>query len=90
VIGSYDGITIFQDPSDTAAMTYEGGATTYMNGGILAPNAAITIGNGSGSIIEGRIDAGSLTVNGGGLVDAIVNTGENSLTIFNPNPKLVQ
>jgi hypothetical protein len=90
VVGAYDGIVIFQDPNDTAAMSFEGGSSTYMNGGILAPNAAVTIGNGSGSTIEGGIDAASLTVNGGGVVNAIVNTTESSLTIYSPDPKLVQ
>jgi Flp pilus assembly protein TadG len=89
-IGPYNGIAIFQDPSDTAAMSFQGGSSTYMNGGVLAPNAAMTLGNGSGSTTKGGIYAGSLTVNGGGVVNAIVNTTESSLTIFNPNPKLVQ
>jgi Flp pilus assembly protein TadG len=88
--GVYDGVLVFQDPADTQPMTFTGGSSSYMNGAIVAPNAAVTINGGVGSTVEGGIDAGSLTISGGAHVKAILDTPEGSLTVYSAKPRLVQ
>ncbi|MGP8258677.1 MAG: pilus assembly protein TadG-related protein [Acidobacteriaceae bacterium] len=91
VVGTYDGVLIFQDPNDTSAITFTGGSQSYMNGAIIAPSAAITISGGSGStVMEGGINASSLSLTGGATVKAILDTNEGSLSLYSSNPKLVQ
>ncbi len=68
--GTYSGIAIYQAASDTNALSIQGGAATVISGSILAPGAAVTLGNGSGSSISAAIDAQSLTMNGGGTLTA--------------------
>jgi hypothetical protein len=91
VVGAYDGVLIFQDPSDTSAMTLAGGSSSYMNGAIIAPSAALTISGGSGATVtEGGISVSSLTITGGATVKAILDTNEGSLAVYSSKPKLVQ
>jgi Flp pilus assembly protein TadG len=84
-VGIYNGIVIYQAASDTAAMSVQGGSTTFMNGAIYAPGAALNLGNGSGSIIEGGIATYSLTMNGGGTLIPTTDTNQGSLTMGAPN-----
>jgi hypothetical protein len=91
VVGSYDGVVVFQNPSDTSAMTLSGGSSSYMNGAVIAPGAALTISNGSGAtVMQGGISVNSLTLTGGAVVKAILDTNEGSLAIYSSKPKLVQ
>jgi hypothetical protein len=91
VVGAYDGVVVFQDPSDTSAMTLSGGSSSYMNGAVIAPSAALTISGGSGvTVMQGGISASSLTISGGGTVKAILDTNEGSLAVYSSKPKLVQ
>jgi hypothetical protein len=91
VVGAYDGVVVFQDPSDTSAMTLSGGSSSYMNGAVIAPSAALTISNGSGAtVMQGGISVNSLTLTGGAVVKAILDTNEGSLAIYSSKPKLVQ
>ena len=91
VVGSYDGVLIYQDPSDTSAMTFSGGSQSFINGAIIAPSSAITINGGSGAtVMEGGISANSLTLTGGAVVKAILDTNEGSLAVYSSKPKLVQ
>jgi Flp pilus assembly protein TadG len=87
-VGIYNGIVVYQASSDTAAVSIQGGSTTYLNGALYAPSAAMTIGNGSGAVLNGGIAASSLTMNGGGSMTAIVDTNEGSLSYG--SAKLVQ
>ena len=100
--GIYNGIVIYQDPGypaaandpttdtgDAQAISIQGGASTYFNGEILAPLAAITLGNGSGSKVNGGIVALSLTMNGGGTLNATPNINMGSGGSAGP-AKLVQ
>jgi len=90
-LGAYNGILVYQDPSDSSAMTFTGGASAYINGGVIAPNAATTISGGSGATdLQGGISVKSLTITGGGTVKALVDTNEGTLTIYSAKPKLVQ
>jgi Flp pilus assembly protein TadG len=90
-VGAYDGVLIYQDPNDTSPMTFTGGSQSYMNGAIIAPSAAITISGGSGStVMEGGINASSLSLTGGATVKAILDTNEGSLSVYSSIPKLVQ
>jgi len=82
---------VFQDPSDSSAITLSGGSSSYMNGAIIAPNAALTASNGSSTaVMEGGISANSLTLTGGAVVKAILDTNEGSLAVYSSKPKLVQ
>jgi Flp pilus assembly protein TadG len=91
VVGAYDGVVVFQDPNDSSAMTLSGGSSSYMNGAIIAPNAALTISNGSSTaVMEGGISVNSLTLTGGAVVKAILDTNEGSLAVYSSKPKLVQ
>jgi Flp pilus assembly protein TadG len=90
-IGTYNGILIYQDPSDSAAMTYTGGSSSYINGGIIAPSSFFTIDGGSSATdLQGGISVKSLTITGGAYVKALVDTNEGTLTIYSATPKLVQ
>jgi len=69
-VGSYNGILIYQASSDATAISVQGGATAFLSGAILAPSAAITLGNGSGTTFNSDIVAQSLTMNGGGILSS--------------------
>jgi hypothetical protein len=87
----YDGILIFQNPSDSAAITFSGGANVYMNGGIIAPNAPLSISNGSAaSLIEGALNVNGLNITGGATVKTVTDTNASTISVFNPFPALVQ
>jgi hypothetical protein len=87
----YDGILVFQNPSDSAAMTFSGGANVYMNGGIIAPDAPLNISGGSSaSLIEGAINVNGLNVSGGTTVKTVTDTNASTISVFNPFPSLVQ
>lgn len=72
--GTYNGILVYQDASDATTLSVQGGSSTVMNGALLAPGAAITLGNGSGSAVNAAIVAKSLTMNGGGTLTAASTT----------------
>jgi hypothetical protein len=80
-VGVYNGILIYEATGDTVAMSLSDGSTAYMEGAILAPSAAITVDNSSGSIVGGQIVASSLIMNGGGTLSATTGVSEGSLTI---------
>jgi hypothetical protein len=72
-------------------MSFTGGASAYINGGVIAMNSLVTIDGGSGATdLQGGISVKSLTITGGGTVKALVDTNEGSLTIYSADPKLVQ
>jgi Flp pilus assembly protein TadG len=87
-VGIYNGIAVYQATGDAAAMSIQGGSSTYLNGALYAPSAAITVGNGSGAVLDAGIAAKSLTINGGGAVNAVADTNEGSLALG--SAKLVQ
>jgi hypothetical protein len=90
-VGTYNGILVYQDPADSSAMSFTGGASAYINGGVIAMNSLVTIDGGSGATdLQGGISVKSLTITGGGTVKALVDTNEGSLTIYSADPKLVQ
>jgi Flp pilus assembly pilin Flp len=89
-VGVNDGILIYQPSSDTSALVFDGGSSSYMNGAIIAPGANVTIDNGSSATAEGGLVAKSLTIEGGGSFKAITDTTEGNLVIYAANPKLVQ
>lgn len=90
-LGAYNGILIYQDSSDSSAMTYTGGSSSYVNGGIIAPAAFLTVSGGSGATdLQGGLSVKSLTITGGAYVKALVDTNEGTLNIYSANPKLVQ
>lgn len=86
-VGPYDGILFYQDTSDTAAVSVQGGSFTYINGAMYAPSANMTMGNGSSTTVEGAIAANSLTMNGGGTLTAVADANEGSLVMSYPKIK---
>jgi hypothetical protein len=80
-VGVYNGILIYQETGDTGAMSISVGSTGYMEGAILAPSAAMTLDNSSGSVNGGQIVASSLTMNAGGTLNAVAGLNEGSLAI---------
>lgn len=80
-VGVYNGITVYQDTSDTAAISLQGGSSSYLNGAIYAPAATLNVGNGSGARMSGGIVANSLTLTGGGILNATAGTNQGSLAI---------
>ena len=88
-VGSYNGIVIYQAAADTAAVSLQGGSSSYINGALYAPGSAMTIGNGSGASVSGAIYANSLTMNGGGTLNAVADVNEGSLSMGS-SAKVVQ
>jgi hypothetical protein len=87
----FDGILVFENPADTAAITFDGGANVYLNGGIIAPNAPLNISGGSAaSLIEGALNVDGLNVSGGTTVKTVTDTNASTISVFNPYPSLVQ
>lgn len=68
--GQYEGIFVYEDPSDTNAITLGGGATSVITGDIIAPSATLTDANNE-----------NMTVNGDIVVKNLVATGSGKLTI---------
>jgi len=98
-LGAYNGITVYESTSDSKALSFQGGSSTYMNGSILAPDAPVTLGNGSGSTTNGGVTAGTFTVNGGGTINITADddgaSGSTAGTpatpvVFSVRPKMVQ
>ena len=83
-VGSYNGILFYQTAADTAAVSIQGGSSTFINGNLYAPGGAISLANGSSATVEGGIVAQSLTMAGGGTLTAVADASEGALTIGNP------
>jgi hypothetical protein len=92
--GIYNGILFYQDPGYPAAandptndagdaqpISIQGGSTVFIDGEIIAPLAAITLGNGSSTTVEASIVAQSLTMNGGGSLTSSASTNLGNLSI---------
>ena len=81
--GTYSGALIFQDPSDTQALSVQGGSKAVYNGTIYAPTANVTLGNGSNSSITADIVANTLTINGGGKLTStpVANLGGLNISV---------
>lgn len=74
--GTYAGVLIYQDPSDSNAINLQGGSSAKLTGSIVAPTAAVSIGNGGAMTLNGGIYAYSLTITGGATVNAVtLNNG---------------
>ena len=92
--GIYDGILFYQDPGYPAAandptndagdaqpISIQGGSTVFINGEIIAPLAAVTLGNGSSGTVASSMVAQSLTMNGGGTLTSSASTNLGTLSI---------
>lgn len=77
--GTYSGVLIYQDAADSQALSIQGGSTAVLTGTIYASDAAITLGNGSGTSINADIVAQSLTMNGGGTLTSTSTSNLGSL-----------
>jgi len=92
--GIYNGIVFYEDPGykqvanetssdtgDSNAITIQGGSKSYLNGAVYAPLAAVTLGNGSNFTVTANIVAQTLTVNGGGKLNATSANDQGSLIL---------
>lgn len=79
--GTYSGMLIFQDPSDTQSVSVQGGSKMNISGTIFAPSANVTLGNGSNTSVGSDIVAYSMTVNGGGKLVSTPTTNLGTLNI---------
>ena len=77
--GTYAGVLIYQDPSDSNAINLQGGSSAKLTGSIVAPTAAVSIGNGGAMTLNGGIYAYSLTITGGATVNA--STLDNGIAV---------
>lgn len=78
--GTYNGILIYEDPGNTSTggsdagdsngITFAGGANSWLNGSIYAPLANVTMNNGSSTTVYADVVAKSLTMAGGGNLQA--------------------
>jgi hypothetical protein len=99
-LGDYDGIAFMVPPtipaSTTGAVNFAGGSSTYMSGDLDAPASPVTINNGSGAIVNGGINAGSLEITGGVSVNIKAPWGgsipstPSGVIAYNVPPRLVQ
>jgi len=89
--GTYNGYVVIQDPGnssvvparpiDNQPITIAGGANTSFKGAVFAPAAAVTLSNGSGTSIGADIVANTLTMNGGGTLNATPKASFGSFNI---------
>jgi Flp pilus assembly protein TadG len=92
--GIYNGIVFYQDPGykqvanetssntgDSNAISIQGGSKSYLNGAIYAPLANVTLGNGSNFTVTSNIVAQTLTVNGGGKLNATSANNQGALIL---------
>ena len=92
--GIYNGIVFYQDPGykqvanetsadigDSNAISIQGGSKSYLNGAIYAPLANVTLGNGSNFTVTSNIVAKTLTVNGGGKLNATSANNQGALIL---------
>jgi hypothetical protein len=67
--GTYQGITVFQDPNSTLGISIAGNASTQIGGVLYAPNATVSVsGNGttSSNVLGGGILAAQISIGGNG------------------------
>jgi Flp pilus assembly protein TadG len=83
----YDGILFYQATGNTNPIQVQGGATTFLNGAILAPSANVVLSNGTSNSVTGGIVAQTLTMYGGATLNAIPSVNEGSLSL---SPKIVE
>ena len=62
-------------------VSIQGGNNSVFNGIVYAPNAAVTLGNGSGTNLTMDFVAQSLTMNGGGILNSYATTNLGTLNL---------
>ena len=82
-VGSYNGVLVFQDPSDTQPITIQGGANSFLSGAVDAPAAAVTLGNGSSTSFNSSVVAQTLTMYGGAVLNSppVTNLGTLNISV---------
>jgi len=80
--GTYAGILIYENSSDSSSMILDGGATAKFQGVIYAPDANLTFNSTGNAAAYTIVDVGSLTVNSGS--DLILGTDFSSLSGGSP------
>ncbi len=72
--GTYAGITVFQDRSDSSGATLSGGSNVNNSGTFYLPDAALTLSGGSGAgVVGSQFIAKSLKFSGNGEVNVHFN-----------------
>jgi hypothetical protein len=82
--GPYQGVTLFQDPSNTSDSKMAGNGNLNVTGTIYAPAANLTdTGNGATDVFGSQIIANSLTLKGNGTVNLQFDPNNNGLSVPN-------
>ena len=63
--GTYAGILIYQNPSDTSGIILNGQSNSIWQGSVYAPGASLTINGGGNAAAYTIVDTASMTINGG-------------------------
>ena len=78
--GPYQGITIFQDRSDTSGITLVGNGSLNITGAVYAPNSSVTAkGNGNTDVFGSQVIANSLSLTGNGTVNVNFDPNANAV-----------
>jgi Flp pilus assembly protein TadG len=86
----YNGIVFYQATGNTNAVSIQGGANSYLNGALYAPSANLNISNGTSTNVTMDVVADTMTVSGGSVLNAGVNTSVNEGSLIIGHPRLVQ
>jgi len=80
--GTYSGILVYQNESDSNTLSLQGGSSSVFDGAIYAPGAQVNLANGSQMTVTGAITAQSLVLAGGGKVVATPVNGASGTTTY--------
>ncbi len=77
--GPYQGLLIYQDPSDTQDLYLTGGGTLSLTGTIYAPSSTLHLQGNSGATtsLNSIIDVGGVTAKGSGTITVSYNESAN-------------
>jgi hypothetical protein len=82
--GPYQGVTLFQDPSNSSNSKMAGNGNLNVTGTIYAPAASLTdTGNGATDVFGSQIIANSLTLKGNGTVNLQFDPGNTGAQVPN-------
>jgi Flp pilus assembly protein TadG len=86
----YNGVLFYQPAGNTKAVTIQGGATSFVNGALYAPSAALNISNGSSTKVTMDVVAQTLTMYGGAVLKSGVSSNVDEGSLIIGHPRLVQ
>ncbi len=79
--GTYSGVLIYQQPSDTQSLSIAGAANSSLTGAIYAPGAVVNLSNGSSTTVSSNIVSQTLNMSGGGTLNVTASANLGTLDI---------